>query len=173
MTPTIVDMKEGFRLLKLKSRPESTRIYRIAGIAIPCVIIAVSGFLIASGHSGLGLQGVMFAVIVGLVCLWAWGRLWHTSVKSLCRREYEKLTRMGYSSDQALFLIGKSFYVELSEGFHHSVVTRFPTLDQLVPFYTTTLPSRLNERRAIQILDSTHIEKNSRGVYNVKTWENW
>lgn len=95
-------------------------------------------------------------------------RLWKR-----CEYDYDLLLSEGRSEKDALFIISKSFNSKLSDSFHQKVIEKFPTLDEVVVFYTGALPENTtDEEWANKCLEKTTIEKQSTGIYKSRTkWQ--
>jgi len=92
-------------------------------------------------------------------------RLWKQ-----CEYDYDLLLSEGYNKRDALFIISKSFNSKLSDSFHQKVIEKFPTLDEVVVFYTGALPENItDEEWANKCLEKTSIEKQSTGTYKART----
>lgn len=115
---------------------------------IASIITFIIGYL--SGMTYRSLRGV---------------RLWNR-----CQYDYNLLLSNGYDKRSALLVISKSFNSKLSDYFHHNVIDKFTTLDELVLFYTGALPENtIEEEWANECLEKTMIYKSPSGVHKVKT----
>ncbi|MEA3475726.1 MAG: hypothetical protein U9R23_04715 [Candidatus Cloacimonadota bacterium] len=92
-------------------------------------------------------------------------RLWKR-----CEYDYDLLLSEGYNEKDALFIISKSFNSKLSDSFHQKVIDKFPTLDEVVVFYTGALPENTtDEEWANKCLEKTAMEKQPTGTYKART----
>lgn len=95
-------------------------------------------------------------------------RLWKR-----CEYDYGLLLSEGHNEKDALFIISKSFNSKLTDSFHQKVIEKFPTLDEVVVFYTGALPENTSDEKcANECLERTTIEKQSAGTYKARTkWQ--
>jgi len=130
-------------------------------------IVVIFAFL---GLKLLGIAGLIIGVILGVLANMINGSFQGVRVWNTCGKDYQYLTSKGYSSLEAVEIISKSFNKTLSDNFHKKVVEKFPTLDQIVVFYTGALPQNTkDEQWAIQCLEKTIIEKTPSGTYKART----
>ncbi len=130
-------------------------------------IVVIFAFL---GLKLLGIAGLIIGVILGVLANMINGSFQGVRVWNTCGKDYQYLTSKGYSSLEAVEIISKSFNKTLSDNFHKKVVEKFPTLDQIVVFYTGALPENTkDEQWAIQCLEKTIIEKTPSGTYKART----
>ncbi len=138
------------------------RNYRVAYTLI--VIFVILGFKF------FGYIGAIIAMIIGILTNMINGsrkglRLWNR-----CEHDYDLLLSKGYDKNSALLIMSKSFNSKLSEHFHQKVTEKFPTLNEVVVFYTGALPENTtDEEWANECLEKTIIEKSPSGTYKAKT----
>jgi len=130
-------------------------------------IIAIFTFV---GALLFGKTGGIVFFFLGILCNWTIGAIKGVQVWKKAEVDYSYLLTSGFSEEEALFNISKSFNNKLSDAFHVSVVEKFNTLDGVVNFFTGALPEgELDEKYAKEVLDKTNIVLNPSGTYSVKT----
>lgn len=136
----------------------------------PFLSYFVIGVCAATGYFILREIGLITGAFVGILLNMTIRSFRGAQLWKLCERDYLHLVSKGYSDKDALVVISKSFNPELSESFHDRVVDQFPTLDEVVVFYTGALPENTtDEQWAIECLEKTIIQKQPSGTYKAKT----
>lgn len=143
---------------------------KIRNIKVACVVIAIFVALLLRFWIYIG---AIIALFMAYLLVWInesrkGVRLWKH-----CKYDYDLLLSEGHDENDALFIISKSFNSKLSDSFHQKVIEKFPTLDEVVVFYTGALPENTrDEELANKCLEKTTIEKQSTGTYKARTkWQ--
>ena len=130
-------------------------------------IVIIFAFL---GLKLFGIVGLIIGGVLGVLANMINGSFQGVRVWNTCEKDYQYLTSKGYPPPEAIGIISKSFNKTLSDNFHQKVVEKFPTLDQMVVFYTGALPENTkDEQWAIECLEKTIIEKQPSGTYKTRT----
>ena len=118
--------------------------------------------------------GAIFALALGILVNMINGSLKGLRLWNRCEYDYNILLSKGYDINNALLIISKSFNSKLSDQFHQRVVEKFPTLNEVVVFYTGALPENTtDEEWANECLEKTTIEKSPSGSYKYKAKTKW
>ena len=139
-------------------------------ISRPFFSYFVIGLFLITGYFIWREIGAIIGIIIGIIlnmifCSFRGVKLW-----KLCERDYYHLVSKGYSSKNALLVISKSFNSFLSDSFHKRVIEKFPTLDEVVVFFTGALPENTgDEDWAIECLEKTIIKRTADGGYKART----
>jgi len=137
-----------------------------AGVLLRAVIIVA--VFVAIGYWLWGIWGALGAFLLSILCVMGVDSVRGTRLWNRCEREYRGLLSEGYSAENALLLISESFRPELSKHFHLQVISKFPTVAQVVLFFTIALTSETDEQWASGWLETTAIRRAPNGAYKVK-----
>ena len=129
--------------------------------------LIIVGAFVAIGFWIWGILGALGAFVLSILCVRGVDSVRDTRLWNRCEREYKGLLSDGYSTEETLLLISKSFRPELSERFHLQVIGKFPTLDEVVLFFTIALTSETDEKWALERLERTSIRRSPNGRYKV------
>jgi hypothetical protein len=122
------------------------------------------------------LLGPLVGLIVGFILVFIGNYLLrfkrYTTVWKMSEDDYEHLLSIGYSVQDALKVVSRSFNPDLSDEFHGRVVQKFPAIEEVIVFHTGALPQgETDEASAIKCLEHTSIEKTARGYKPRTRWE--
>ena len=118
--------------------------------------------------------GTLVGLVLAILCNMGMNSVRGLRIWNLCERDYAQLMSEGYSEDQALLVISKSFSPQLSDYFHEQVINKFSSLNEVVVFFTGALPENIeDEEWALKCIEKTTIEKNLGGrTYKARTkWQ--
>lgn len=135
----------------------------------------LAGFVFI-GFALLGLwlfsiSGLLAGCVLGVLTNMINGMFQGVKVWNTCEKDYQYLvSKKGYASSDALSIISKSFNKCLPDSFHQKVAGKFPTLDEVVTFYTGALPEgTTDEQWAVECLEKTTIERHASGSLKTRT----
>jgi hypothetical protein len=122
------------------------------------------------------LFGGQVGLIVGFIVLFIGNHLLrfkrYTTVWKMAEDDYKHLLSIGYSDQDALKVVSRSFNPDLSGEFHRRVVQKFPAIEEVIVFHTGALrQGETDESSAIKCLGHTSIEKTARGYKPRTSWE--
>jgi len=130
----------------------------------------IIGSFVLVGFCFWKIPGALIAIVVAVLIVMGLNSIRGMRVWNLCERDYAQLISGGYSEDQALIVISKSFCPQLSDYFYERVINKFPSLNEVVVFFTGALPENAqDEEWALKCLEKTSIERSPSVPYKART----
>lgn len=131
----------------------------------------ILGVFAVIGFWAWHVPGALVGLVLAVLCNMAINSVRGLRVWNLCERDYAQLISEGYSENQALLIISRSFSPQLSNYFHEQVINKFSSLNEVVVFFTGALPENVeDEEWALKCIEKTTIEKNLGGrAYKART----
>jgi hypothetical protein len=147
---------------KILAKNRKIRQYKLAY----CMVV----IFIYIGYRFFGIIGALVCGGLGVLANMINGAFLACRLEAECERDWTKLVSVGYSSQEAIEIISKSFFKSFSSTFHKKVVDKCPSIDMLIAFYAGALPEGpSSEEWATELLEKTTMERQPSGMYVART----